>query len=106
MHRVGLEDWFNAGLLKNSKKIRFIKTGGGIIFSKGDRQFTTVDFIRFILKSKRKMDIDDFTDYVFEEYGIRLLREKITWLIKNTDLYYDSIMEKVYLTKEDYYDEF
>lgn len=105
LHNIGLGDWFNAGLLKNSKRIRFTKVGGGVIFYKGDSQFTTVDFIRYVLKTKRKMDIDDFVDYVFNEYGIRIPREKITWLIKNSDMYYDTIMEKIYLTKEEYYDE-
>ena len=105
LHHVGLEDWFNAGLLKNSKKVHFIKVGGGLIFSKENSRFTTVDFIRYILKSKRKMDIDDFVDYIFDEYGIKILREKITWIIRNTDMYYDSIMKRIYLTKEDYYDE-
>lgn len=102
---VGLGDWFNAGLLKNSKKIRFVKTGGGIIFFQGDRQFTTVDFIRYVLQEDRKMDVDKFVDYVKSEYKITLQREKISWLIKNSDMYYDSIMEKIYLTKEDYYDD-
>ena len=105
VHHIGLGEWFASGLLKNSKKVRFVKSGSNVIFYKGDSQFTTVDFIRYILKTKRKMDIDDFIEYVSEEYGVKLLREKITWLIKNSDMYYDSIMEKLYLTKEYYYDE-
>ena len=83
----------------------FVKTGGGIIFFQGDRQFTTVDFIRYVLQEDRKMDVDKFVDYVKSEYKITLQREKISWLIKNSDMYYDSIMEKIYLTKEDYYDD-
>ena len=105
MHHVGLGDWFNAGILKNSKKIRFIKSGGGIVFYKGNKQFTTVDFIRFIMKKIIKMDIDDFIDYIEDEYGILMQREKLPYLINNSDMYYDSIMEKIYLTKNDYYDE-
>lgn len=106
LHNLGLGDWFNGGLLKNSKKIKYIKTASGIIFCNLGKAVTQVDFFAYILKDKRKMDIFDFIDYIRENYGITIQKDKITWIIRESHLYYDSIMEKIYYDKEDYYDEF
>ena len=44
-------------------------------------------------------------NYSRNEYGVLLEKDKITQLIKPTNMYYDSIMGKIYLSKEYYYDE-
>ena len=106
IHNLGFSDWFPAGLLKNSKKIKYIKVGRGILFYKGTAQKTTVDFLRYIMRDVRKMDIEDFVDFLSEEYGVKISREKVSWLVKDSGMYYDSIMEKIYYTKEEYYEEF
>ncbi len=105
LHEIGLEEWFFACLIRNHETVRFIKTGGNIVFRRGKRAITTVDFIRFILKQKLKMNIYDFILYIYEEYGVNLEKEKIVYTIKETDLYYDDIMEKIYLNKDYYYEE-
>lgn len=102
---TALGDWFASGLIKNSRRVRFLKTAGTVIFYQGERQITTADFIRYILKKEKKMDIYDFMNYAQEEYGISLEKDKIIQMIKNTNMYYDTIMEKIYLSKEYYYDE-
>ncbi|WP_022769084.1 DNA-directed RNA polymerase subunit alpha C-terminal domain-containing protein [Butyrivibrio sp. NC2007] len=102
---TALGDWFASGLVKNSRRVRFLKTAGTVIFYQGERQITTADFIRYILKKEKKMDIYDFINYAQEEYGISLEKDKIIQMIKNTNMYYDTIMEKIYLSKEYYYDE-
>lgn len=105
LHDVGLDEWFNSGLIKNSRKVRFIKTGANVIFYRGDRQITTVDFIRFIMKREKQMDIYDFINMLRDDYGIILSKDKVIQLAKPTTMYYDSIMEKLYLSKDFYYEE-
>lgn len=105
LHNLGFNDWFNAALIKNSKKIRYIRTADGIIFAKSDSQPTLLDFLCYVLAKKRKMDIYDFLRYIEETYGIKLRKDKVTWIIKESPLYYDSVMEKIYFDKEDYYED-
>ena len=76
-----------------------------MIFYQGNRQITTTDFIHFVLKREKKIDIYEFVNLLKSEYGIILSKEKIVQFIKDTSMYYDSIMEKLYLTKEYYYEE-
>lgn len=105
LHELGFLDWFNAALLKNSKRIRFIRAGGEILFYQKINQATCVDFLRYILTDKVKMDIIDFLQFIEKEYGIRFSKEKVTWIIKDTEMYYDSTMEKIYKSKEYFYEE-
>ncbi len=102
---IGLDEWFNSGLIKNSKKIRFVKTGGNVVFSKEENQITTKDFIEYLLKRLKKSNIYEFLKYLADEYGVIFSKEQINQFIKSTDMYYDSIMEKIYLSKEYYYEE-
>lgn len=105
IHNLGFSDWFGGALVKNSRKVRYIKAGGTILFYKGTVQHTTADFFRYIMKKIRKMDIELFMSYLTEEYGLTFSKEKALWIVKNSEMYYDSIMEKIYYDKEDYYDD-
>lgn len=104
-HEISLPEWFVAALVKNSRKIRFIKSGNSIIFYNGNRQFTTVDFLRDIIKEKESIDIYEFLSYLKQEYGLVYSKEQITQFIKKSTIYYDPIMDKIYCTKEKYYEE-
>ena len=57
------------------------------------------------MKKIVKINIYDLAKYINDEYGVDLKKEKIVELIKPSNLYYDSVMEKIYLSKEYYYDE-
>ena len=39
------------------------------------------------------------------KYDIEFYKDKIIWMVRNSEMYYDAITEKVYLDKEYYYDE-
>ena len=52
-----------------------------------------------------KMDIYDLHEHLMERYGIRLPFEKLVELIRKSDLYYDTIMEAVYLNYDVYFEE-
>ena len=108
LHELGFGYWFNAAILKNSQKVPYIKTNTCIIFGnvKANRRITLLDFISYVMSRERKMDIMDFISYIQDKYGVTLRKDKITWLIKDSSIYFDPIMEKLYFDKEDYYNEF
>lgn len=105
LHDIGLDEWFNASLIRQSRKLNIIKGGGTIIFHRGGPTNTMIDFIKYVLSSVKKMDIYDFLDMLDKEYGFVVDKDTLTYLLKESDMYYDSIMEKVYLDKSYYLDE-
>lgn len=105
LHHIGFGEWFNGALIKNSKRISFIRTGGTILFYKGNVKRTTVDFLRYVLSNYKSMDIFDLIELLQEDYGINILKDKIIQFVKDSELYYDSTMEKLYLDKEYFYEE-
>ena len=102
---LGFGDWFSSALIKNSKKIKYQKVGGNILFYKGDMKKTTVDFLRYILEDFISIDVTYLVIYLEDRYGIKMDKGKMLSFIKETDMYYSDTMEKVYLTKEVYYED-
>ena len=76
-----------------------------LLFYKGDTKKTTVDFLRYILEDFISIDATYLVIYLEDRYGIKMDRGKMLSLIKETDMYYSDTMEKVYLTKEKYYED-
>lgn len=105
LHDIGFDEWFNSAIVKNSKKYKFVKTGGNVIFTVLNKQITTVDFIKYVMTIKKSENIYDFCKDLKENYNVDISKDRIVYMIKDTELYYDDIMEKVYINKDEYYDE-
>ena len=54
----------------------------------------------------KTIDIFDLTEIINEMYDINLEHYTLIEAIKKTNMYYDEIMEKVYLDLNYYYEEF
>ena len=63
------------------------------------------DLLTELLLDREKIEIYDLKDLLEQEYGIVLDKDKLTGLIKESSLYYDSIMETVYLDYDTYFEE-
>lgn len=74
-------------------------------FGRMDRQFKITEFFQFLMKGFKKMDIRKFIDYIDGGYGIKYDKKKLTYLISQGGMYYDSTMKKIYLNKEEYYED-
>ena len=44
-------------------------------------------------------------DYIDSEYGIKLEKYKVVNIAKEKELYYDAIMEKIYIDYDEYFEE-
>lgn len=102
---IGFDEWFYSALLRSNKSIRYSKAGGTFLFSHIDRQFKLGEFFYFLMKRFRKIGIMKFIDYIYDVYGLKFEKAKVTYIISQTSMYYDSTMEKVYLNKEEYYED-
>lgn len=103
IQNVALDEWFFSSLIKNSKKVRTIVAGGGQLHYFGNKTKMTADMIRYEIEHYKSYEINSFTNYIFEKYGLSIQRDKMIENAKKVDLYYDEIMEKIYYSKEDYY---
>ncbi len=104
-HKLGFTEWFPASIIKNSREYKYIRIGGTFLFYKSRRNKTKIDFFKYLLLELASIEIDDFVDLLLNDYGIRTTRNSIINTVKDTSLYYDSIMDKIYYKKEFYYDE-
>ena len=70
-------------------------------------QFSVADFIVSQLRDYDSVDLDEFIQDIQDRFGIKIPeRYEVTYAIKGTELYYDDIMDKVYLDKALYYADF
>ena len=51
------------------------------------------------------MDIYDLQEFLETKYQVLISHEKLLTTISNTNLYYDSIMETVYIDYDTYFEE-
>ena len=102
---LGFDDWFYSSLLCEDSRFSARRIGGTRLLYSGNRAIALEDLLADILLEREKIDIYDLKDLLEEEYGIVLEKDKLTWLIKESSLYYDSIMETVYLDYDTYFEE-
>ena len=103
---LGFDDIFYAGILAVSPFFCFQKVYGNIVLYSGNdnKLFSIKAFIRSLLKEYDAIDIDDFMDDVYEKYGIKIpAKYDVTNAVSGTEMYCDSIMNKIYSNKALYY---
>lgn len=105
LHDISLSNWFFASLIKNSRLINTIEYGKARLFYKSSDKKTAANFIESIMESTLKMDVDKLVDLLKKEYGIIAIKEKLIGIVRSTDMYYDSTMNKVYIDKSYYYED-
>ena len=105
LYGFGFSDFFYDRILRYSKVFKFMRIGGTLLFYDSSDSKTNGDFFRDIFKDIKSMDIERFEEYLKDEYGISLSKNRIMTISKANGLYYDFSMEKIYYTKDDFYNE-
>jgi hypothetical protein len=62
-------------------------------------------FVVNYMQGIRSIDISEFLNILEDEYNLKLDKYKLVSDIKDTNLYYDRIMEKLYVDYETYFEE-
>lgn len=103
---LGFEEWFYASvLLEDREHFSYQRIGGTRLFCAGKSLNLFADFMNWLLNQLGKIDIYDLCELLETQYGIILPRDKVIELIRNTDLYYDTIMKTVYVDYDTYFEE-
>lgn len=106
LEELGLDDFFCASLIKTNSNIRFVRISRTFIFKVSFTPIKILDFFIYLFGKLRSMDIYDFINYLKDSYDIVYNKSKIITLVSNSSLYYSSIMEKIYIDYDEYYEEF
>lgn len=102
----GFDEWFYSSVLLEDREYFSVqRIGGTRIFYRGQKKILFSDLLEWIMESHTKIDIYDLCDLLENKYAINLSKDKIVQCIRNTDMYYDTIMEAVYIDYETYFEE-
>ena len=105
LDELGFDEWFYSSLICQDVSIQYRRFKDKILLKKQEDKISLANFIEELLQTLISIDIYDFIDWVKEMYGLELNRTRLLEVIKTTSLHYDSIMEKIYLNYETYYQE-
>lgn len=103
---LGFDDWFYSSLLLEDREhFSCSRMGGARLFRKGKGSIDFEDMLRWIVETYQRMDVYDLCALLDERYGIVIQKEKLIAIVRNTDMYYDAIMEAVYIDYDTYFEE-
>ncbi len=90
-------EWFFSSLLAEDRKhFSNQRMGRTRVFHIGDHGVRVEDFFRTVLGDCGKMELQTFQDLLSDNYGFTMPPEKITPVIRNSDLYYDQVDRVIY----------
>lgn len=102
---LGFDDMFYYSVLKQSKGIQARKVAGTYLFRKSKNDATLADFIEYLLTELRSVDLYDLSDLLADKYGMSLTPSYLRVIAANTQMYYDTISEKLFLDYDEYFEE-
>lgn len=103
---LGFEEWFYGSIiLEDREHFSYQRIGGTRIFKAGQSTNLMDELLHLLVGYSGKMDVYDLRDCLEDDYGIILSRDKLIELVRETDMYYDRIMEAVYIDYDTYFEE-
>ena len=102
---LGFDDYFYTSLLIEDERFSFRRMGNTKLLYYGNKTIQMLDLLKTVLDEIKKIDIYDLVDYLYDEYGIKTNRDDIKQLVRESDMYYDQIMDAVYVDYNTYFEE-
>ena len=106
LDELGFDEWFYSSvLLEDQEHFSYQRVGGTRILLRGKPNANLGGLLTWLLEQYQKIDLYDLIDLLKERYGISIPKEKIIEIIRSTELYYDTIMEAIYIDYDTYFEE-
>lgn len=106
IYEYGFDDIFYESILINSNLIQTTRFQNKVIMTFSTEQnIKQNDMLIDFLKEKQGYGIEDLIQIFDIKYGIRLDRQKLLTICYEENLYYNRELEKIYLNKEQWYEE-
>ncbi len=106
LDELGFDEYFYGSLLWSDQRFSGQRVFGTIVLFNGkvNGMFSIADFLSTQLRSYDSVEPEDFMQDMEERFGIRIPnRYEVIYAIKSKELYYDSIMDKIYRDKALFY---
>ena len=106
LYNLGFSAWFYANLLISDDRFSFGMMFGNLIFYKGKASITIKSFETKLIRSYGCVDTFDLMSELTDKYGCKISeRTDVLYKVQNTEIYYDSILDRLYANKDLYYKE-
>jgi len=103
---LGFDEFFYASLLVEDRRhFSYQGIGGSRLYVNGMSKNVFSDMLVWLVSKAGKIDLYDLKNMLNNKYGIEVDKYKLLSIIHNTDLYYDVIMEAVYIDYDTYFEE-
>lgn len=100
------DEWFYASvLLEDYDHFSYRHMGGRRLLYSGKKDVQQAAFLEWILQREERMSMDELMAHLQSRYGIASDRQNLLQTLKDTDLYYDAIMDTVYVDYDTYFEE-
>lgn len=100
------DEWFYSSILADDpERFTVRRMGGTRLISRGKRDVQLTAFLEWILEQRGHIEMDDLAELLSERYGIEMRRDKLLTILYESNLYYDSIMDTVYVDYDTYFEE-
>lgn len=106
VEEYGFDEIFYERIIWTHPQLRSLHTRKCTIFAKQQAQeFTLKDVIEWLLsQNDEQLDFNLLQNSMQNEFGIDVKREKLIYIMQNSTLYYSKDMNKVYQSKESFYE--
>lgn len=104
LNELGFDNLFYESILKGADQYRFQNLGGTTLFKKTKNKFYSYNLLEEIVSRYKVIDIYDLIDLLEDKYNIKLSKEQILSSCLKTELYYNPIMEMIYLDIDKFYE--
>ena len=103
---LGFGNVFYSSLItEDRRRFSYQRIGSTKVFRRGNKEATLIEFLEYIVEREVSIDIFAFVDLLSDQYGINVNRRFITSAVRNSSMHYDSIMERVYIDYNTYFEE-
>lgn len=107
LDHLGFDEWFYSSILAEDKTRFSLRrvTKSNRIFCKGTCEVYLKDLIRQVVADQNSIDIYELREILIETYNISTDKQNLIKHIKESTMFYDAIMERVYINYEKYFEE-
>lgn len=102
---LGFGDIFYESLLKANSRFEQKRISNKCLFGLRGLNVSVPNLIKTIINKYQSYDIYDLIDYLYDKYGMKIEKHKIIAWINESELFYSSTMEKVYIDYDEFYKE-
>lgn len=104
LYDLGFSDWFYGNLLLADDRFSYTNTFGNIVLYKGRKEITIQSFLVDRIGSHGWIDTYDLMTELESRFGCTAdEKSNITHRLKNTQVYYDKILDRLYANVDLYY---